>query len=154
MKGSQADAFQAGPCRVHSAVGSTMLCAISWTIVGHLPTPRAGGPVHVSAIAAWQLESSMAADLNWQLLIWEPRLEHLPCLPGRYPQDWTLTYFRSVPHSLYWPMWAISILAAIIASQVRPGRQHDAATHNRARFACCSADSMPKVQADQAVACM
>ncbi len=34
-------------------------------------------------------------------------------------QDYTEAYFRSVPHSLYWPMWIIAIAASIIASQVR-----------------------------------
>lgn len=72
--------------------------------------------VHVPAPAAWQLEGMLLAPQQAFAILVTPT-EAL-VLTGRYPQDWTLTYFRSVPHSLYWPMWAISILAAIIASQV------------------------------------
>lgn len=72
--------------------------------------------VHVPAPAAWQLEGMAAGASAGICHPGDP--DKALVLTGRYPQDWTLTYFRSVPHSLYWPMWAISILAAIIASQV------------------------------------
>ena len=65
--------------------------------------------VHVPAPAAWQLEGMLLAPQQAFAILVTPT-EAL-VLTGRYPQDWTLTYFRSVPHSLYWPMWAISILA-------------------------------------------
>lgn len=34
------------------------------------------------------------------------------------PQNYFDTYYSSVPHAVFWPMFVLAVLAAIIASQV------------------------------------
>ena len=36
----------------------------------------------------------------------------------RRPEMFSTTYYASVPHSVFWPMFVLAVLSAIIASQV------------------------------------
>ena len=36
----------------------------------------------------------------------------------RHPEAFSAAYYSSIPHSLFWPMFVLAVMAAIIASQV------------------------------------